>query len=155
MCRRCGEMCTESSFISTWVSMSPVPVLCPVPLADKGIQGPLGPLAVPGLSWAEGICQGPSVDIATECRQTSWTWTCLECLGARIGAIARGSNGQSGWGPSRKPQALVGGRGLVCLPAAPAVLMFLLLLLLPPPAPTCHPHALCPGLVSTTGIRAV
>lgn len=70
-----GGRCALSPHSSApgFVSMSPAPVLCPVLLADKGVQGPLGPLAVPGLLWAEGMCQGPSVDIATECPQANWT----------------------------------------------------------------------------------
>lgn len=64
-----GRRCALSPHLPApgCVSMSPAPVLCPVPLADKVMRGPLGPLALPGLVWAKGIVQ-LMVGL-------SWNWT--------------------------------------------------------------------------------
>lgn len=50
-------------------------------------QGPPGPLAVTGPSWAKGICQGPSVDPATEHTRASWCGPALRCWGLELALL--------------------------------------------------------------------
>lgn len=83
--------------------------------------------------------------------QLDVTWPCLEWLGAGIGAVARGRNGQFGWGAWSKRKSLLDSVGwLACLCS-----WFLLWLLAPPPLPTHHPYVVCAGPVSPASVRAV